>query len=79
LSIFYGRGKGMAISLQAYCPGCERTVTALPMLDNSELKWALDRNADIRVMHITPTGDHIWSLSNQEKQNLRNTIAKRSA
>lgn len=52
-------------------------VTALPMSDNSELKLALDSNADVRVMHITPAGDHVWSLNNQEKQNLRNTIAKR--
>jgi hypothetical protein len=69
----------MAISLRAYCPGCKKTVTALPMLGNSELKPALDRNADVRVMHITPRGDHIWSLSNQEKENLRNIITKRSA
>jgi hypothetical protein len=69
----------MAISLRAYCPGCKKTVTALPMLDNSELKWAVNSNADVRVMHITPAGDHIWSLNNQEKDNLRNIIAKRSA
>jgi hypothetical protein len=49
------------------------------MLENSELKTALDSNADIEVMHITAVGDHIWSLNNQEKENLRNTIAKRSA
>jgi hypothetical protein len=69
----------MAISIRAYCPGCKKMVTALPMLNNSELKPALDRNADVRVMHIAPAGDHVWSLSNQEKENLRNTIAKRSA
>ena len=54
-------------------------VTALPLLDNSELKPALDSNADVRVMHIAPVGDHVWSLNDQEKENLRNTIAKRSA
>jgi hypothetical protein len=54
-------------------------VTALPMLDNSELKPALDSNADVRVMHIAPGGDHVWSLNDQEKENLRKTIAKRSA
>jgi len=54
-------------------------VTALPLLENSELKPALDSNSDIQVMHITAVGDHIWSLNNQEKENLRNTIAKRSA
>jgi len=69
----------MAISLRAYCPGCKKIVTALPLLENSELKPALDSNADIEVMHITAVGDHIWSLNNQEKENLRNTIAKRSA
>ena len=69
----------MAISLHAYCPYCKKTVTALPMLDNSELKPALDSNADVKVMHITPAGDHIWSLNHQEKENLRNAIAKRSA
>jgi hypothetical protein len=69
----------MAISLRAYCPYCKKTVTALPVLDNSELKPALDNNADVRVMHIATVGDHVWSLNDQEKENLRNTIAKRSA
>ena len=69
----------MAISLRAYCPYCKKTVTVLPVLDNSELKQALDNNAEVGVMHIAPGGDHIWSLNNQEKENLRNTIAKRSA
>jgi hypothetical protein len=64
----------MAISLRAYRPGCKKIVTALPMLDNSELKPALDSNADIRVMHIARGGDHIWSLTDQEKENLRNTM-----
>jgi hypothetical protein len=69
----------MAISVRAYCPGCKKMVTALPMLDNSELKPALDKNADVKVMHIAPKGNHIWSLNNQERESLRNTIAKRSA
>jgi len=69
----------MAISLRAYCPGCKKIVTALPLLENSELKPALDSNADIEVMHITAVGDHIWSLNNQEKENLRKIIGKRSA
>jgi hypothetical protein len=69
----------MAISLRAYCPGCKKMVTALPLLDNSELKPALHSNADVRVMHIAPAGDHIWSLNKQERENLRNIIARRSA
>jgi hypothetical protein len=69
----------MAISLQAYGPYCKKRVTALPMLDNSKLRPALDNNADVRVMHIATGGDHIWSLNNQEKENLRKTTAKRSA
>jgi hypothetical protein len=54
-------------------------VTALPMLDNSELKSALDKNAEVKVMHIAPGGDHVWSLTDREKENLRKTIVKRSA
>jgi len=73
------KGETMAISLRAYCPGCKKIVTALPLLENSELKPALDSNADIEVMHITAVGDHIWSLNNQEKENLRKIIGKRSA
>jgi hypothetical protein len=69
----------MAISLRAYCPGYKKIVTALPLLENSELKPALDSNADIEVMHITAVGDHIWNLNNQEKENLRKIIGKRSA
>jgi hypothetical protein len=32
-------------------------------------------------MHIAPGGNDVWSLNDQEKEkeNLRNTIAKRSA
>ena len=72
-------GGDMAITIRAYCPGCKKTVTALPMFNNRELKSALDRNADVRVMHIATEGDHIRSLNDQEKENLRKTIAKRSA
>ena len=54
-------------------------VTALPMLDDSELKPALDKNVDVKVMHIAPGGDHVWSLKDREKENLRKTVAKRSA
>jgi hypothetical protein len=58
-------------------------VTALPLLENSDLKPALDSNAHVRVMHIAPGGNDVWSLNDQEKEkekeNLRNTIAKRSA
>ena len=74
-----GEGGDVAISVRAYCPGCKKMVTALPLLDNSDLKPALDSNADVKVMHIAPGGDHVWSLNDQEKGNLRNTIAKRSA
>ena len=74
-----GEGGDVAISVRAYCPGCKKMVTALPLLDNGDLKLALDSNADVRVMHIAPGGDHVWSLNDQEKGNLRNTIAKRSA
>jgi len=57
---------------QAYCKDCQKTVTVQLMLNSSDLKLALDKNADVMVMHTVPNGgDHKWSLSQQDKEHLR--------
>jgi len=60
----------------AYCASCKEKVTVLPILNSTDLKLVLEKNAEVRVMHTTSKGDHVWSLDNQDKENLRNTIAK---
>jgi hypothetical protein len=63
--------------LQAYCSDCKKTVTVLPILSGNGLKRALEENSDVRVMHTVPGhGDHVWSLSQPERDNLRKAIAK---
>ncbi len=59
----------------AYCPQCKKTVSALALLTNDELRRALDNDAEIAVMH-TANVDHKWNLSTQEKKNLRKAIAR---
>jgi len=63
------------MTLQAYCPYCEKKVTALTVLAGNALKLALDSIGDVRVIHTTNAGDHVWHLDNQEKENLRNRVA----
>jgi len=56
---------------QAYCPYCEQTVAAVSMLTDSKLWPALENDADVEVMHVSPDGDHRWNLNYYEKEHLR--------
>jgi hypothetical protein len=61
---------------QAYCPYCEKTVSAATLLDGDDLKQhARDSDAVIEVMHL-PDGepDHRWNLMAQEKDHLRKIL-----
>jgi hypothetical protein len=64
------------MTFEAYCPDCKKTVGALTILKTSELKRALETDSDVRVMHPTPKGDHVWSLDGTAKINLRKAIAQ---
>ena len=64
------------MTLQAYCPQCEKTVSVMTMLSDAGVKSALDAGAGIRVMHVISAGDHIWSLSEQECEKLRNMLPR---
>jgi hypothetical protein len=48
------------------------------LLSRAELEAALNSGADIKVMHTAQkdngTEDHVWSLNDQEKLNLRKTM-----
>ena len=63
------------MTFQAYCPDCKTTVGALAILNTRELKRALETDSDVRVMHPTPKGDHVWSLDQAAKTNLQKMIA----
>jgi len=62
-------------SFVAYCPHCEKKVTASTVLAGSNLKAALDSNGEVGVVHLADGGDHQWNLVSNEKENLRNQIA----
>jgi hypothetical protein len=64
------------MTFQAYCPECEKKVTAITMLDGDVLWQSLDSGADVEVMHTTEKGDHRWKLNNYEKENLRKKKAE---
>ena len=61
---------------QAFCNICQSKVSADTILSDDALWRALDLGEDISVMHVfvgqdDSSADHIWSLSGQEKENLR--------
>lgn len=66
----------METSVLAYCAACNKMVTALVMVRPGELMAALQKSEPVRVMHISDNGDHIWALTDKERDNLRNTVAK---
>ena len=51
-------------------------MSAWTILDDSNLKRALETDSNVRVMHPTPKGDHVWGLDKIAKTNLRKVIAK---
>jgi hypothetical protein len=60
--------------LNAHCNICRKKVTAILLLKDDELSLALSTNGDVKVMHATPVGDHVWNLSAYDKANLRQTF-----
>ena len=65
---------------QAFCKICQSKVSADTMLTEDDLPRALDRDENIRVMHVfvaedDSSADHIWSLSSPEKENLRKYLS----
>jgi hypothetical protein len=65
------------ITLQVQCTACNKTVTAYPLVNKDDLVAALKHKLDVRVMHVAPEKDHIWSLNLEEKQTLSNAIYQR--
>jgi hypothetical protein len=59
------------MNFQAYCFKCEKRVTALSLLAESEFWSAVDKNTEIEVMHTVDDGDHRWKLNDYEKEKLR--------
>lgn len=67
------------MSFLAYCPYCEKKVTATTILGGSSLEHALENDLDVVVVHLTEgsnEGDHKWKLNRQETGNLRKAIAE---
>ena len=51
---------------------------AIAILKASEVKRALETDSEVRVMHPTPKGDHVWPLDKTAKINLRKAIVQGS-
>ncbi len=64
------------IPFPAHCNTCNKEVSAMPLLNRSDLFMALQGEADVRVMHVVSEEDHIWSLNSQDKYKLIDAIAK---
>jgi hypothetical protein len=63
------------MTFEAYCPYCEKTVTAMTVLGGDELKRALDGDAVVEAIHLPDAKpDHRWNLIEQEKRNLRKAL-----
>ena len=65
----------MALSINAYCPYCEKTVAAMTLLGRDELIDALASDGDVEVMHLAGS-DHRWRLNRAEKDHIRKTISE---
>jgi hypothetical protein len=63
-------------SLQAHCSQCQKTVTAFFLSNPDGTVPSLDKGKDVRVMHPAAGGSHSWSLSEDDKANLRWAIAQ---
>jgi hypothetical protein len=65
------------VTFQARCSICNNVVTAMPLLARDEIQAELKKqNGDVRVMHRAQEGDHIWSLTSEDRVRLSNTMAK---
>lgn len=63
-------------TVQAFCNICQSKSSADTILTDDDLRLAMDRDEDIRVMHVFvdedgSSTDHIWISGGQEKENLR--------
>ena len=69
---------------QAFCKICQSKVPAATILTDDALRQALERDKDICVMHVfvdedCSSADHIWSMSSEEKENLRKCLSLEQA
>ena len=65
-----------SISFLADCPKCGSKVQTTTKLARTDLMDVLDRDGEVWVVHFTPSGgDHEWTLTTQQKANLRKQIA----
>jgi hypothetical protein len=62
VKVVYPGTTGLFVVLR-HIPG----LTGATILNASELKRAVETDSDVRVMHPTPKGDHVWSLDGMAK------------
>ena len=72
------KGAPKTPSIDTNCLRCQKTVTAYTILSGEELWSAIDKNDEIRVMHIDSESgeDHRWYLGDDKKEKLRQDHAK---
>jgi hypothetical protein len=60
----------------AYCPDCKETVTASIALNRVDLIEALERDADVPLVHAFPLApDHKFFMTKEQKEIVRKRIA----
>lgn len=64
------------ISFLVDCPICNKNVSATTCLGRADLIEALAAGADVRAIHMADEGDHQWSLTKEQKANLRKHTAE---
>jgi hypothetical protein len=64
------------ITLQVRCTACNKTRTAYP-LDKDDLVAALKDKLGVKVMHVAPGKNHIWTLNLKDTKLLSNAIYER--
>jgi hypothetical protein len=65
-----------SISFLVDCPSCNKNVSATTVLGRADLIEALAAGADVRAIHMADVGDHQWSLTKEQKVNLRKRMAE---
>jgi hypothetical protein len=61
----------------AYCPACEQNVTAIIAMNRDDLTKALERDADVVLVHAFPLApDHKFLATTEQKRVISNRIAR---
>jgi hypothetical protein len=65
------------VPIQAYCPYCKKTVAVLPILSEAYFWLAVDRNAEVEVMHRPENkGDPLETHQSREGESVQDEAVR---